>query len=91
MVFDPRADAVLMWGGTVGSAHLDDLWRWDGRRWTEIPVRGSKPGKRTGAAMAYDATRQLVVLYGGRFRNNGVVRTSGEMWEWHGNRWKQAR
>ena len=91
MVFDARGGVVLMWGGTVGSAHLDDMWRWDGGRWTEIPVGGSKPGKRTGAEMVYDAARKLVVLYGGRIRENGVVRTSGEMWEWHGNRWKQAR
>jgi hypothetical protein len=91
MVFDPRSNAVLMWGGTVGGAHLDDLWRWNGRRWTEILVGGPKPGKGTGAQMAYDAARSLVVLYGGRIREHGVVRPSGEMWEWHGNRWKQAR
>ena len=41
--------------------------------------------------MVYDGTRNLVVLSGGRIRENGVVRTSGEMWDWHGNRWKQAR
>jgi hypothetical protein len=90
MVFDPRSGDVLMWGGTVGGAHLDDLWRWDGRRWTEVAAGGLEPGKRTGAEMAYDAARNLVVLYGGRIRENGVVRPSAEMWEWHGNRWKQA-
>ena len=91
MAFDRRTGDVLMWGGTAGGAHLDDLWRWDGRRWTEVTSVGPKPGKRVGAQMIYDAARDLIVLFGGRIRENGAVRTSGDMWEWHGDRWTKVR
>jgi hypothetical protein len=87
MVFDRRAGVVLMWGGTTGNEHRDDLWQWDGRTWKEITVTTPRPSKRTGASMAYDARRQRVVLFGGRIRENGRVRDSDEMWEWDGQRW----
>jgi hypothetical protein len=92
MVFDRDTGTVLMWGGTTGgSGHLGDLWRWDGSRWTEVAVPEPRPGRRVGASMAYDAARGRIVLYGGRARDNGQVRTLDDMWEWDGARWTRVR
>lgn len=82
-----KAGVVLMWGGTTGAEHLDDLWQWDGQSWKEIQVTGPRPGKRTGAGMVYDIHRERVVLYGGRIREDGRVKDSDEMWEWDGHQW----
>ena len=41
------------------------------------------PSARLGATMAYDSTRQVVVLFGGR----GDGGTSGQTWEWDGLAW----
>jgi hypothetical protein len=41
--------------------------------------------------MAYDAARGRIVLYGGRARDNGQVRTLDDMWEWDGARWTRVR
>ena len=91
MAFDRRAGVVIMWGGTTGVTHLDDMWQWDGKRWTEIRLGEPRPSKRVGAQMVYDVAREMIVLYGGRIRVDGVVRTSDEMWEWHGDRWTRVQ
>jgi hypothetical protein len=80
MAFHQRAGVVIMWGSTTGDTHLDDMWRWDGRRWTEI-VDGPRPSKRVVTAMVYDVANRRIILYGGRMREDGKVRESGEMWE----------
>ena len=79
-----------MWGGTTGPTHLDDMWRWDGTRWSQVAVEGASPSKRTGAAMVYDTARQLIVFFGGRLREGGKVITSSEMWELQGAAWTQV-
>ncbi|MBX3381552.1 MAG: hypothetical protein KF805_15760 [Phycisphaeraceae bacterium] len=44
----------------------------------------SKPSARSGHAMAYDATRGVMVLFGGSLSANGDSR---ETWEWNGASW----
>ena len=90
IVFDRRTNTVLMWGGTTGPTHLDDMWRWDGTRWSQVAVEGASPSKRTGAAMVYDTSRELIVFFGGRLREGGKVITSSEMWELQGAAWTQV-
>jgi hypothetical protein len=78
-----RARVVLFGGyyrGPSGTVRLGDTWEWDGTRW--IQMAGDGPSPRNGAAMAYDARRQRVVLFGG----SGASR---ETWEWDGSRWLQ--
>lgn len=51
------------------------------------PVDSSnKPPARYGAAMVYDAARDVVLLYGGSVSNQQFL---GDMWQWDGKDWSQ--
>ncbi len=63
MVYDPSRGVCVMHGGNDNSgAALTDTWEFDGVTWTQIP--GVGPGGR-GFACGFDATKELVVRYGG--------------------------
>ena len=58
------ASASSSSGGSGDGGYLSDTWEWDGTTWLpRMPVT-SPPG-RCGHALAYDAARQRVVLFGG--------------------------
>ncbi len=92
MVFDSRAGVTLLYGGDgvkseprSGFSGLEDMWMWDGTRWTEIKPAAS-PGKRFMHAMAYDAARGKTVLYGGGLNES----VPDDTWEWDGKNWKRV-
>ena len=84
VAYDQRRARVVLFGGYLrtpsGTVRLGDTWEWDGARWVQVASDGPSP--RNGAAMAYDARRQRVLLFGG----SGASR---ETWEWDGDRWLQ--
>jgi hypothetical protein len=59
-----------------------------GLGWSQLAVPG--PGQRHSHALAYDAARGVVVLFGGLDggRTNGQL--LGDTWEWNGNAWTQV-
>lgn len=80
MTFDPDRGAVLMHGGsyTVRDDTLrDELWQWDGSAWTLLSNVGPTP--RKDHAIAYDAHRHTLVLFGG-WDNQPWNR--GDTWEY---------
>lgn len=88
MVFDERRGRTLIFGG-MGSAPrgqrpptLGDTWEFDGASWIERRVTG--PGARSGAGVAYDSKRGLVILFGGV--GEGFF---GDTWSWDGSVWKR--
>jgi hypothetical protein len=84
MVFDERASIVLLYTGAAAhkDAPLSDMWRWDGARWTEIPLAGPTPGHRYQPVMVYDRARGRTVLYGG-------IGGPNDTWEWDGRKWSR--
>jgi hypothetical protein len=86
MVFDERAGLVLLYSGAGAhrGAPLSDMWKWDGERWTEIPLSGPTPGHRYQPVMVYDRARGRTVLYGGD-------PSKTDTWEWDGTRWSEIR
>jgi hypothetical protein len=93
MAFDPDS-GVLLYGGqnVADSSHpvntgeerivnlAVDTWKWDGSSWTELhPLHSPELWV---PAMAYDANRHRVVLYGPD-RSGGGWQT----WTWDGNDW----
>jgi hypothetical protein len=89
MAYDSRRRRVVLFGGYDrrggASRRFGDTWEWDGARWERIDVEGAVPAPRNNAAMAYDAARGRVVLFGG-----STGRPSGETWEWDGRRWERV-
>ncbi|MBK8979587.1 MAG: hypothetical protein IPM29_27105 [Planctomycetes bacterium] len=61
------AGASWLFGGenALGTVANNDLWRWDGMRWTIAPTAGTRPPARTFANMVFDPLRNRLVLYGG--------------------------
>jgi len=87
MAFDSHAGVVLLYGGGADGTQFGDMWQWDGRRWTEIPLAGETPGPRELHSMAFDAARGRTVLYGGNSRGTVLDDT----WEWDGTTWRRAK
>lgn len=68
MSYDPRRGAVILFGGFGyrGSARveLDDTWEWNGTAWSQV-VPTLRPTARVDHAMAFDAARDDLILFGG--------------------------
>jgi hypothetical protein len=96
MVYDEaRAQTVLFGGWTRAAAggdigYPDDLWAWNGDRWTKLePSSDSpRPRGRDAPVLAYDAARKRVVMFGGRGDATGQSASwLSDVWEWDGARW----
>jgi hypothetical protein len=69
LVYDARRGEVLLFGGYElyqgARRYFQDLWAWDGQRWSELTPEGIGPPPRAEAALAFDTRRHRVVLFGG--------------------------
>jgi hypothetical protein len=78
MAYDSRRGVVVLFGGVSvpgqTEGRLDDTWEWNGKRWKRVDVGG--PPSRRGHAMAYDAARGQMVLFGG----SGAESDLGDTW-----------
>jgi hypothetical protein len=86
MVYDRARSEVVLFGGSVALAPnslFGDTWTWDGTAWHQRDNGG--PAARDQHALAYDAARQRVVLFGGWLGAPAVPDT----WEWDGAAWAQ--
>lgn len=99
LAFDGARGNVLLFGGSTesgtaggGDAGLGDTWWWDGSSWTQVADTG--PTARYGAAMAYDAISNCVVLFGGESMSGtgyAALRIRlDDTWAWNGTDWTRA-
>jgi hypothetical protein len=65
---------------------LGETWLWDGATWSV--QAGVSPGKRDGAAMAYDAGSGQVLLFGGEGSAPGGL--YADTWAWGDRGWRQV-
>ena len=80
MAYDAASRRVVLFGGDDGtSTGSGETWEYDGARatWTLVTPVGSTPSPRNGHAMAYDAARRKIVLFGG---TSNMLR--GDTWEY---------
>jgi hypothetical protein len=87
LAFDSARGRTVLFGGHAGSpgSPLGDTWEWDGTQWQQkLPALA--PAPRSGHALAYDALRGRVVLFGGR---DSALTSMGDTWEWDGTSWVQ--
>lgn len=84
MAYDSARKVTVLFGGrgfTDGEDHyFGDTWEWDGHTWTLRSTIGPPP--RYQAAIAYDDSRRVAVLFGGV---DGEF--FGDTWEWDGIAW----
>lgn len=81
IAFDSANSQTVLYGGSSASSDFQDTWLWNGSTWSQ-GLQTAPPGLGTRylTAMAYDAQRQRVVLFGGL---NGAT-VKGDTWEWNG-------
>jgi hypothetical protein len=86
MTYDAVQRRTVVFGGKAAfgrdAASLGDMWTWDGVTWRQ--AEGAMPTPRVHPAMAYDAQRAQVVLFGGWDR-----RHLGDTWLWNGSVWQR--
>jgi hypothetical protein len=67
---------------TEVQSFIGDMWEWDGSTWTQLHPLTAPPARENGR-MAYDATRDKIVLFGGY---SGAFLS--DTWTWDGSSWK---
>ncbi len=100
----PQADAGYVYDGAHGQfvlfrgngapgSKLGDTWTWDGKGWTrQHPA--TNPPARVDAALAYDAARHVVVMFGGRGQTAAARPQPVDLadtWTWDGHNWTRLR
>ena len=96
LVYDERKRRVVLFGGnsvlfgstTNPAKFFGDTWELKGKKWKKLKTKNS-PEPRAEAAIAYDARRQRVILFGGYKLENGKVKRLSDTWELKGNKWKK--
>jgi cysteine-rich repeat protein len=86
MAYDSARHQVVL---HIGSP-TPSTWVWDGSKWSDV-TPSVVPPKRTQTALAYDANRQRVVLFGG-CGGPAASCAAGDLvfddtWEWDGSSW----
>jgi hypothetical protein len=75
-----------VFGGITGNTWSGDTWIWNGDDWSQANSPTNPPAREK-LAMAYDETRDRVVLFGGAMDQTAFDDT----WEWDGNSWQMMR
>jgi hypothetical protein len=91
MAFDPLRARTVLFGGfqfQVVPTWLDDTWEWDGSDWIDRTQTWPTPNPlpRWSHAMAWDAIRNRVVVFGGSDEPSHFM---DNLWEWDGTAWTE--
>lgn len=92
MAFNSSTGQTILFGGLkhIGpggyGVPMSDTWAWDGSSWTNL-VPLSSPPPLSGHAMAYDAARDRIVMFGADYDDPSSV---FQTWEWDGATWGRA-
>lgn len=80
---DTFSGEVMLYGGQdgVGTTALDDTWLWDGFTWQSLAPTTS-PGGLMWHGMAFDAARNVMVVFGGRRNIFNPNEYLNETWEY---------
>jgi hypothetical protein len=84
---DPVRGTIVVVDGTQPQIDTTDsaTWEWDGTDW-QLRAPPAAPAQRNGVAMAYDARRDRMVMFGGTRGASGGSVVS----EWDGARWSDV-
>ena len=86
MAYDPVRKRTLLFGGGGDG----ETWEWDGGKWLQVvPVDNlgdGNPEDRQGPGLAWDATSQRLLLFGGS--GPDVYDDRDDLWAWDGSEWE---
>ncbi|MDY0001924.1 MAG: kelch repeat-containing protein [Polyangia bacterium] len=87
--YDPARDEAILFGGVCGTTLEGDTWSWSpsAGTWTER-LGSPAPRARSGHALAADALRGNLVLFGGSAYDDGELYL-GDTWLWDGASWAE--
>jgi hypothetical protein len=85
--FHPKLGRIVTASGADAAGMYGDMWTFDGAAWTKLPDSGLPP--RQAAGLAYDATRDRLVLTGGLDQPGTAARLQ-DVWEWDGTRFAKV-
>lgn len=90
MFYHPGRRTILMYGGIhAGMSHAtSELWEWDGTNWTQIFSATNPPGRFL-HGQAFDESRNVFVIFGGRSAIVSGIVFYDDLWEWDGTDWHQ--
>jgi hypothetical protein len=73
LVYDPKRDRAILFGGGDLSGGFDDIWAYDpaSNTWSELAPSGSGPSPRS-ASLVYDSTSDQMILFGGGIKGAGI-------------------
>ena len=87
MAYDSVRKQVVLFGGQSQTAFAASTWTWDGVTWRlASPETAAHPEPMMQGQMAFDPTREKVVLYGASW---GTWPLAGSTWEWDGTGWEK--
>ena len=88
MAYNSQQDQVILFGGFVQNAPLNDtLGLGDSSTWQQITSFGVRPLARVGHAMAYDSQRSPSYPVRSPFGENSSFQN--DTWVWDGSLWRQ--
>lgn len=102
LAYDGSGHRILLFGGNRNNVvpyevagDRNDLWSWNGDDWTQVHDGSesdpSLPSPRFGAGLAYDTSREVLVLFGGGTREGAQVSgTVDDVWEFDGSDWNHV-
>lgn len=98
MAYDAVRQEVVLFGGLVSvtgnfSSGFEynksaQTWVWNGTTWT-LRSPPTSPPARSNHSMAYDASRDRVILFGGQTGLGTPMDGRNDVWEWDGSTWEQ--
>jgi Concanavalin A-like lectin/glucanases superfamily/CARDB/NHL repeat/Galactose oxidase, central domain len=86
VAYNPDDQVTVLFGGTDEIGFHNDTWQYDGLTWAPIDTL-TAPSPRNGARMAYDRSRQRMVLFGGYYGPGGLF--FDDTWEYSDGQWTQ--
>lgn len=91
--YDSARGKSVLFGGSYALQQAEPAytWEWDGFDWEVHDTLTSGPPRRISSAMAYDAKRGEVVLYGGALSISAVDPLFSDTWTWNGQTWTQKQ
>src|SRR5207249_4755088 len=88
MAFDAARGEVVLFAGYNDVTDFQDTWVWNGLNWSnrtaQVITSANTPEPRRGQAMVYDASRRVVLLFGGYSGVNSLLQ---DTWSWNGTNW----